>query len=189
MNWFGKCALALGAWCAFSTAPALAQTEIKDNEPVKGRIDRARQKDTWTFTLDKQVDTVHLNLDCKATKVLVFLKRGNQEFVLLPDGKGDRANAIGVRGFEVSAVPDPNRNRALDKGQYTVIVQAADGNGTGNYTLRIPELAAPAKVPAAPEAPNEKLARLKKELDQVRARETELADEIKRLEAELKKRN
>jgi hypothetical protein len=59
----------------------------------------------------------------------------------------------------------------------------------GDYSLRIPELAAPAKAPAAPEAPNEKLARLKKELDQVRAREAELADEIKRLELELKKRN
>jgi phosphoglycolate phosphatase-like HAD superfamily hydrolase len=65
---------------------------------------------------------------------------------------------------------------------------ASNGEGTGDYTIRILELKSTERKPETkPETKPEQLARLKKELDAVRAREAALVEDIKKLEAELKK--
>lgn len=188
--WYCKVVIVMVAFLA-TAGTGYAQLKLIDNKVEKGRLGGARQVDVWYFALDEKTKTVTIDVTCDTTEVIVFLqKQGGQEWYILLPNKGVRSNGQGVRGNAVSAYPDPIQYPALDRGLYKVVVQAANGEGTGDYTIQIPELGGPNKQPVrgnAPETKAQRLERLRKELEATRMREEKLLSEIRMLESEGKK--
>lgn len=199
---FWTLALALTATSAF------AQAQLKDDSEQTGQLRGPGQTDVWRFKLKEATPTIHIEVNCTTTDVTVYLdKQGATRITLVANnGKGRRVDTHGVAGFAISASPDRKKYPALGEGDYTVTVKAGKRSGTGSYTIRIPELKEPAPKPTtadsnteeptpppkgdtnepSPSPKGDELARLKKELKEVHARETKLLEQIEKLEAEIK---
>jgi len=173
-------------------SPAEAQ-EIKNNKKVEGRIDKPEDVIKFTVKLDKKYPTLHILADCDTTELVVFLKKDGKFITLFPDGeKGRRTHGDAVAGFHLDAIPWNKKFPALDKGEYTITVGSCNQKGTGDFSIRLPDLPGDKeevkrddnKKDARPETKAEMLSRLKKELEEVRARETKLVEQIRKLESE-----
>lgn len=166
--------------------------EIKDDGIYRGRIDRPNQIESWAVELPNKVETLHIQIECQTTELFVCLRKGDQRIELTPDGKGRGGRAPrngdrGVYGFNINAYPEPNKHPALDKGMYTIMVQSLKANGTGDYTIRIPELKSnKSDKSLMPETQKEKLIRLEKELGELRKKESNLLEQLRKLKMEPK---
>jgi len=164
--------------------------EIKDEKLVRGGIDTPNKIQSFTVELPNKVETLHIQIECQTTELFVCLRKGDQRIELIPDGKGSRGRAPrsgdrGVYGFDINAYPDPKKHPALDKGRYTIMIQSHKKDGTGDYTIIIPELKKPDKN-LMPETQKEKLIRLQKELEELREKESNLLDQLRKLKMEPK---